>query len=63
MAGMLARLRLYRADVWHFATDAGVRTFFASRSYLQTSAKQHVNLFDCLVSVFNGQPLSPDFVF
>jgi len=88
---LLARLRLYRDDVWRFATDVGVpftnnlaeqalrmskvrqkvsgcfrtdegaKTFFAIRSYLQTMRKQHVNLFDCLVSVFNANPLKPDF--
>lgn len=44
-----------------FRTDEGARTFFAIRSYLQTMRKQCVNLFDCLVSVFDGQPLKPDF--
>jgi hypothetical protein len=23
--------------------------------------KQRINLFDCLVSVFHGQPITPDF--
>lgn len=44
-----------------FRTDEGARTFFAIRSYLQTMRKQRVNLFDCLVSVFNHRPIEPDF--
>ncbi len=44
-----------------FRTDEGAKTFFAIRSYLQTMRKQHVNLFDCLVSVFNHHPIEPDF--
>ncbi|CAN5497174.1 IS66 family transposase [soil metagenome] len=44
-----------------FRTDEGAKTFFAIRSYLQTMRKQCINLFDCLVSVFDGQPLNPDF--
>ena len=44
-----------------FRTDEGARTFFAIRSYLQTMRKQHVNLFDCLVSVFEANPTKPDF--
>jgi transposase len=42
-------------------TDEGARTFFAIRSYLQTMRKQRVNLFDCLVSVFESNPIKPDF--
>ena len=44
-----------------FRTDEGARTFFTIRSYLQTMRKQRVNLFDCLVSVFNANPIKPDF--
>jgi transposase len=44
-----------------FRTDEGARTFFAIRSYLQTMRKQRVNLFDCLVSVFESNPIKPDF--
>ena len=44
-----------------FRTDAGARTFFAIRSYLQTMRKQCLNLFDCLVSVFEANPITPDF--
>ena len=44
-----------------FRTDAGAKTFFAIRSYLQTMRKQRVNLFDCLVSVFQTNPIKPDF--
>lgn len=44
-----------------FRTDAGARTFFAIRSYLQTMRKQRINLFDCLVSVFEANPIKPDF--
>jgi transposase len=43
-----------------FRTNEGAKTFFAIRSYLQTMRKQRINLFDCLVSVFNGQPIAPD---
>ena len=44
-----------------FRTDEGAKTFFAIRSYLQTMRKQHINLFDCLVSVFEANPIKPDF--
>ena len=44
-----------------FRTDAGARTFFAIRTYLQTMRKQRINLFDCLVSVFNHRPIEPAF--
>ena len=44
-----------------FRTDEGAKTFFTLRSYLQTMRKQCVNLFDCLVSVFNASPIQPDF--
>lgn len=44
-----------------FRTDAGANTFFTIRSYLQTMRKQRVNLFDCLVSVFEANPIKPDF--
>ena len=44
-----------------FRTDEGARTFFAIHSYLQTMRKQRVNLFDCLVSVFEANPIKPDF--
>lgn len=43
-----------------FRTPEGAKTFFAIRSYLQTMRKQRINLFDCLVSVFHGQPIAPD---
>jgi len=42
-----------------FRTDAGATTFFTIRSYLQTMRKQQACLFDCLVSVFKGQPIQP----
>ena len=88
---LLARLRTLRADVWRFATDAGVpftnnlaeqalrmskvrqkvsdcfrtdagaKTFFVIRSYLQTMRKQQRCLFECLISVFNAQPTMPEF--
>ena len=44
-----------------FRTDEGASTFFTIRSYLQTMRKQRVNLFDCLVSVFNANPIKPQF--
>lgn len=42
-----------------FRTDAGATTFFTIRSYLQTMRKQQACLFDCLLSVFKGQPIQP----
>ncbi len=42
-----------------FRTAAGAKTFFTIRSYLATMRKQKVGLFDCLVSVFQGQPIQP----
>lgn len=45
-----------------FRTEHGARTFFTIRSYLATMTKQKANLFDCLVSVFNHQPIQPCFV-
>jgi transposase len=42
-----------------FRTDAGAATFFTIRSYLQTMRKQQACLFDCLISVFKGQPIQP----
>ena len=42
-----------------FRTDAGARTFFTIRSYLQTMRKQQACLFECLISVFKGQPIQP----
>jgi transposase len=42
-----------------FRTDAGAKTFFTIRSYLQTMRKQQACLFDCLISVFKGQPIQP----
>ncbi|MEG3888660.1 IS66 family transposase [Microcoleus sp. herbarium19] len=44
-----------------FRTDEGASTFFTIRSYLQTMRKQQRCLFDCLVGVFNAQPVLPDF--
>lgn len=44
-----------------FRTEHGAATFFTIRSYLATMAKQKANLFDCLVSVFNRQPIQPNF--
>jgi transposase len=44
-----------------FRTEHGAQTFFTIRSYLATMAKQKANLFDCLVSVFNRQPIQPCF--
>ena len=42
-----------------FRTSEGATTFFTIRSYLQTMRKQRACLFDCLVSVFNAQPIQP----
>ena len=42
-----------------FRTAAGATTCFTIRSYLQTMRKQQAGLFDCLVSVFKGQPIQP----
>ena len=42
-----------------FRTAAGAKTFFTIRSYLATMRKQKACLFDCLVSVFLGQPIQP----
>ena len=42
-----------------FRTDQGATTFFTIRSYLQTMRKQQACLFDCLLSVFKGQPIQP----
>ena len=42
-----------------FRTPEGATTFFMIRSYLQTMRKQRACLFDCLVSVFNAQPIQP----
>jgi transposase len=42
-----------------FRTNEGAATFFTIRSYLQTMRKQQVCLFDCLLSVFKGQPIQP----
>ena len=42
-----------------FRTNEGATTFFTIRSYLQTMRKQQACLFDCLVSVFKGQPIQP----
>ena len=44
-----------------FRTEHGAPTFFVIRSYLATMTKQKANLFDCLVSVFNHQPIQPCF--
>lgn len=44
-----------------FRTEHGADTFFTIRSYLATMAKQKANLFDCLVSTFNRQPIQPNF--
>jgi transposase len=44
-----------------FRTEHGADTFLTIRSYLATIAKQKANLFDCLVSTFNRQPIQPDF--
>ena len=45
-----------------FRTAHGADTFFTIRSYLATMGKQKANLHDCLVSVFQGQPVQPSFV-
>jgi transposase len=42
-----------------FRTAEGAKTFFTIRSYLATMRKQKACLFDCLVSVFQGQPIQP----
>lgn len=42
-----------------FRTTQGAKTFFTIRSYLATMRKHKVGLFDCLVSVFQGQPIQP----
>jgi transposase len=42
-----------------FRTEHGADTFFTIRSYLATMAKQKFNLFECLVSAFNRQPIQP----
>lgn len=42
-----------------FRTDEGAKTFFTIRSYLATMRKHKACLFDCLVSVFQGQPIQP----
>lgn len=42
-----------------FRTTQGADTFFTIRSYLATMHKQGACLFDCLASVFNGQPQQP----
>lgn len=44
-----------------FRTEQGANTFFTIRSYLQTMTKQKQNLLQCLTSVFNGQPVQPQF--
>jgi len=44
-----------------FRTEHGADTFFTIRSYLATMTKQKANLFDCLVSTFNRQPIQPCF--
>lgn len=44
-----------------FRTEHGADTFFTIRSYLATMTKQKANLFDCLVSTFNRQPIQPNF--
>ena len=44
-----------------FRTEHGADTFFTIRSYLATMTKQKTNLFDCLVSAFNRQPIQPCF--
>jgi len=43
-----------------FRTAEGAKTFFTIRSYLATMRKQKASLFDCLVSVFEGQPIAPE---
>jgi transposase len=45
-----------------FRTEHGAETFFTIRSYLATMTKQKANLFDCLISVFDRQPIQPRFV-
>lgn len=42
-----------------FRTAEGAKIFFTIRSYLATMRKQKAGLFDCLVSVFQGQPIQP----
>ncbi len=45
-----------------FRTQHGADTFFTIRSYLATMTKQKANLHQCLVSVFQGNPIQPCFV-
>ena len=44
-----------------FITGHGTQTFFAIRPYLATMTKQKAYVLDCLVSVFNHQPIQPCF--
>lgn len=44
-----------------FRTQHGADTFFTIRSYLATMSKQKANLHQCLISVFQGQPIQPRF--
>lgn len=44
-----------------FRSEHGADTFFTIRSYLATMTGQKANLFDCLISVFNRQPIQPRF--
>lgn len=44
-----------------FRTEHGADTFFTIRSYLATMTKQKANLFECLISVFDRQPIQPRF--
>lgn len=44
-----------------FRTQHGADTFFTIRSYLATMTKQKGNLHQCLVSVFQNQPIQPRF--
>ncbi len=44
-----------------FRTEHGADTFFTIRSYLATMNKQKGNLFECLVSVFEGKAIQPSF--
>lgn len=57
----LRRARVKQKISGSFRTGHGAQTFFAIRSYLATMTKQTANVLDCLVSVFNHQPIQPCF--
>ncbi|OUC15927.1 MAG: transposase [Alkalinema sp. CACIAM 70d] len=41
-----------------FRSEDGARMFCRIRGYLSTLRKQHINLFDALVALFSGHPVS-----